>query len=302
MLKYLPLTISALIIAVGSFFVPWHEVIPYLQRLSLSSYLLVVSLGTAYYLVRIMRYHYMLGILKAPRSFHRTVLAYFIAQPISLLPAGETYRMHTLKKHVNVPLSKGGPVVIIQSFTENLSLVLLALASAVVLKQQVLIVIAIIVAYLFILVLLRSRRAAEKSRKIINKLPFVNFARSKFRAFITKNKILLSGKRFFVLLASGFASSVIAIILLFVLASDMDIHITLVQAVIVFTLPTVLQNISFLPGGIGVNEQGSVGILLILGISLPAAVALTLLIRLVTLGWGVVLGVICMVIKRLEEA
>lgn len=297
-LKYAPLGLGLIILAVGALFVPWREVLPYFSQLHVESYLAILLLGIGYYFVRIVRYYYMLGVLKAPRSFRQTILAYFIAQPVSLLPAGEAYRIVMLKKHVKVPTSKGLSVVFIQSFTENISLVVLALVSAVILNQQVLIVAGLMLVYLIILVLVRSRRTAERSRRVINKVPFISIAQTKFHPFIKKNKKLLSGKSLIVLFLSGFVSSLIAIVLLFIVANDVGIRLNFTEAIIAFALPTVLQNVSFLPGGIGVNEQGTVGILIIFGSSLPAAVALTLIMRFVTLILGVILGLISLVISK----
>jgi uncharacterized protein (TIRG00374 family) len=242
----------------------------------------------------------MLKVMEAPLSLTQTIMAYFTAQTVSLLPAGEAYRVVTLNEHGNVPKSKGISIVFIQSFTENIALIILALASAIILNQYVLIIVGLLLLYLTILILVRTRRIAAKSHGLLTKVPFINFARTKYQTFIGRNKVLLSGRSFVVLIMSGFTTSLIASLLLFIIANDLDIHLDFTQAMIAYTLPTVLQNISFLPGGIGVNEQGTVGILLLLGSSLPAAVALTLIMRLVTLGLGVIIGVVTTIVAKIK--
>lgn len=299
-LKYAPLAFGLLLLTIGAFFVPWRDVVPYFSRLNVMSYASILILGVAYYVARIIRYYYMLGVLNEPRSLSKTVLAYFTAQPISLLPAGEAYRVVTLKEHGDVPKSKGISVVFIQSFTENIAMILLALISAVILNQYVLIVFGLLLLYTVIFILVRTRRITTHSHRILNKLPFVNFARSKYHAFIVRNKILLSGKSLVTLILTGFISTLIASMLLFIVANDIGIHLDFAHAVVAFTLPTVLQNISFLPGGIGVNEQGTVGILVLLGASIPAAVALTLIMRFVTLILGVIIGLIALLIAKMK--
>jgi uncharacterized protein (TIRG00374 family) len=290
MIKFLPLALGIIILSIGALFVPWHEVGPYLGRLKPMTYLLILVLGTAFYVVRAVRYHYMLRVLDMPRSFRRTLVAYLEAQPISLLPGGEAFRTVTLKKQVKVPLDNGVPVVFLQSFTENIGLIILALISALVLRQQAILIFIAAIIYVLILVLLRTRRTAEHSRRLLNKLPFVNLARHKFLKFIKKNHTLLSGSSLVVLLITGLLSSFFASALVLVIAHDMGISLTIPEAVIAFSLPAVLQNMTFLPGGIGVNEQSSVGVLILLGAHFPAAVALTIVMRLVTLGLGVILG------------
>jgi len=299
-IKYAPLALGLTILAIGAVFVPWHDVTPYFSRLTPLSYVAILSLGLAYYAARIARYYYMLKVMEAPLSFKKTLMAYFTAQTISLLPAGEAYRVITLNEHGNVPKAKGISIVFIQSFTENIALITLGLISAIILNQYVLVILGLLLLYLTILILVRTRRIAAKGHSLLTKIPFINFARTKFQAFIGRNKVLLSGKSFIVLIMSGFMTSLIASLLLFIIANDLDIHLDFTQAMIAYTLPTVLQNVSFLPGGIGVNEQGTVGILLLLGSSLPAAVALTLIMRLVTLGLGVIIGVIATVIAKIK--
>lgn len=299
-LKFAPLALGLLILGIGALFVPWHDVIPYFLRLSPTSYLAIFVLGLSYYATRIIRYYYMLRVMNTPLSFAKTIMSYFTAQPIALLPAGEAYRVITLNEQGNVPKSKGVSVVFIQSFTENIAMVILALISAVILKQYILIIFGLLLLYLAILIFVRTRRMAEKSHDLLTKIPFVNLARSKFRSFVGRNKMLLSGRSFVILIVSGFASSLLASTLLFVIANDFGIQLDFTQAMIAFTLPTVLQNISLLPGGIGVNEQGTVGILLLLGSSLPAAVALTIIMRFVTLALGVIIGLISLVIAKLK--
>ena len=300
LVRYVPLAIGLVLLTIGAAFVPWSEVGPYLRQLTPLNYLLIAGLGVAYYLARIIRYHYMLNLLGEPRSFRRTMVAYFEAQPVSLLPGGEAFRTLTLKKQVNVPLSKGVPVVFVQSFTENIGLVLLALVSALILQQQVLVVLVLALLYLVILVLIRTRRTAEHSRRLLNKLPFVSLARTKFMKFIHRNRKLLSGWNMAVLLLSGMVSTLIAATLIFLIGNDMGISLTFTESIIAYALPMVLQNVTFLPGGIGVNEQGSVGILVVLGAAFPAAVALTIVIRLVTLGLGVVLGLGAIALAKLH--
>jgi uncharacterized protein (TIRG00374 family) len=299
--KFAPLAIGLLILGVGAFFVPWHDVTPYFSRLSLTSYIAILALGVAYYIVRIVRYYYMLGVLEVPRTVPNIVLAYFTAQPISLLPAGEAYRIITLNEHGKVPKSKGLSVVFIQSFTENIAMVVLALVSAVILDQYTLIVFGLLLLYLVMFMLIRTRRTAIHSHRILNKLPFVNFARSKFQTFIHRNRTLLSGKSLVTIILSAFASTFIASTLLFIVANDIGVNIDFAHAVVAFTLPFVLQNITFLPGGIGVNEQGTVGILVLLGAAVPAAVALTIIMRFVTLALGVIIGLVAILAVKLKH-
>lgn len=289
---YTPLVLGVLILTIGAMFVPWSEVWPLLTRLNYLDLLLLLLLASAFYVSRIIRYGYMLKVLDSPMSFSKLTIAYFVAQPVSLLPAGEMYRSVQLKRQGDVPLSKGIPIVFIQSLTENIGLVLLALVSAIFLHRYVAIIVVAAVVYGLIVVALQYKKSGAKRHKLINKIPFVSIRRRTLMSFFTKNHMLLSGKSFVVLLLTSFLSSFAAIGAIHVAANGMGIELSVLEATMAFAVPTIIQNVTFLPGGIGVNEQGSVGILALFGTGLAGAVAITLIIRFITLVFGVLIGVV----------
>lgn len=300
-LKYLPLVVGCLILFVGSLFIPWKEVFPYLTKLSPATYIFIIVIGVVYYLARIIRYHYMLGVLNVPRPFRQTLLAYFVAQPATLVPGGDIYKTVTLKKHASIQFDHGVSVVFLQSYTESVGLVLLALISSLWLSQYALIIWVVMIIYIAVLVLVRTRRLASRQHKLINKIPLVNVTRQKIITFIDKNKTLLRGKSLAVLLITGMIPPLLASFLLLIVARDIGIQLSFYEAVIALSIPGVLQNISFLPGGLGINEQSSVGILVLFGATLASAVALTIVIRLVTLGLGIVLGVFATIYTKVVD-
>lgn len=298
-LPYLPLALGVTILVVGSFFVPWRDVLPYFAKMSLITYSLLLLLGIAFYFSRIIRYKYMLSTLSESRSLKVITLSYLVAQPVSLLPAGEMYRSVMLKKHGDVPMISGLPVVFIQSLTENIGLVVLALVGAIVIHQYILLVLIVAIAYTLVVVVIRRRKSVHRSHKVVKKLPFITIKKSKLVALFRQKRTLLKGKSLWVLIGTSFVSSLIASFVLFVTAQSFGVELTFFQAAIAFAVPMVIQNLTFLPGGIGVNEQSSVGILVVFGVNLPAAVALTVVLRFMTLGMGVALGLIAVAYIKL---
>lgn len=300
-IKFAPLTVGLLILGIGALFVPWEKTLPYLGKISPFTYALLLVIGISYYVVRALRYAYMLRELGEKKSLKDVLTAYFEAQPLSLIPGGEAYRTVTLKRHANIPFVKSIPVVFLQSFTENIGLVILALFSSFFIHTYALLVAVILAVYIAILVLIRTRRTAKHGHKIINRIPFVNVTLHKIRSFVGHNRTLLSGKSFVILIATSFISTLLAISAVYLTAKSFDVELNFPQATLAFTIPMVIQNTTFLPGGIGVNEQSSVGLLLLLGLSAPSAVALTIVVRGVTQALGIVLGLIMVAIGKVNR-
>ncbi len=72
-------------------------------------------------------------------------------------------------------------------------------------------------------------------------------------------------------------------------------HVSFVQVVMVYTLSTVIADLSFIPGGIGLTEALSVGLLNVFGIPLALATAATLLQRFIYYIFAVGLGYLALV-------
>lgn len=297
-MKYLPLILGLVILAVAASLVPWDSVWPYLLKLPPLTILLLVICSGFYYLGRILRYWLLMRMLGHPVAFYKVALACLVAQPVSILPGGELYRGAMLKRYGNVELSHGIPGAFAQSIAESVGLLLIALAGISVLHRYV--------GILFILVLIFGglmlffgRRRHSHSHRLVNMVPGVNIHHSRWRSFLDKNRTLLTGSNFVVLLLASLVSTFAGVAIVYLASHALGAHLTLFKAAIAYALPVVIEAVSFLPGGLGVNETGSIGVLTLFDINLPLAVAITLIMRLFTLGLGFVYGFAAMGWDRL---
>jgi len=81
----------------------------------------------------------------------------------------------------------------------------------------------------------------------------------------------------------------------------LGVDMPLAYAAFVYALSMLAGALSFLPGGLGGAEASMVGLLLLQGMNMPEAVAATLFIRLATLWFAVVLGLIALYLSRKGE-
>lgn len=253
-----------------------------------------------YYLGRILRYWMMLRFLGEPVGFDKVALAVLIAQPIAVLPGGELYRIAMLKRYANVSLRDGVPSVFAQSLAESIGLLAIAIIGAAFLRRYLLILLIVALVMLSLMLLIRWRNN-RKSHAIVSKLPFINISYSRFKRFMEKNRRLMTGWNFLLLIAAAYVSIFAGISAVFVTANAFGGSLNIYEAAISFAIPVMLESISFLPGGIGVNEQGSVGMLSLFGMALPMAVAVTIAVRLTTLGSGFLYGFLAFGFARLAS-
>jgi uncharacterized protein (TIRG00374 family) len=295
---YLPLLLGLVILVIAASLVPWPEVLPYLLRLSPTTLVTLVALSLMYYTGRSVRYWLMLRVLGHPMAFTKVALACLVAQPVAFLPGGEMYRGTMLKRYGNVALRHGLPSVFAQSVAETIGLLILALLGISLLHQyiSILLIITGLIACIWAFILWHDESV---SRRLLARLPWIKRHQSSLRSFLQKNRQLLTGRSFVELLLASYITTVAGIIMVYVTAHSLGVTLGIRQAALAYVLPTVLETVSFLPGGLGVQEQGSVGILTLFGVPLAPAVAITILVRLFTLGIGFVYGFAAMAWDKL---
>jgi uncharacterized protein (TIRG00374 family) len=298
LLKYLPLILGLAILAVAIPFVPWDEVWPYLRKLPAPAVAGLLVCSLLYYFGRVLRYWVILKMLDQPVRFDKVAVACLVAQPVAVLPGGELYRAAMLKRYGNVSLQDGSPSVFAQSIIESIGLVAVALVGALLLRQNVTILIGLAVIMAIVWALIKWQ-STHTSHKIVNKVPGVSVSHDKVENFMNTNRELFHRKNFAVLLAVTLITTIAGAAMLYIAGQALGAGLDPAQSLIGFALPTTLEAVSFLPAGLGIMEQGSVGVLRIFGTGVALAVALTILVRLFTLGMGFIYGFAAMLWARL---
>lgn len=101
------------------------------------------------------------------------------------------------------------------------------------------------------------------------------------------------------LLVGGVAVAIVAwsteAVTFSLIARQVGIEVPFLVGMGIFAVATLLGAISFLPGGVGPTEAIMVGLLVLSGGSVPAATAVTVVIRVFTLWWAVALGLVALI-------
>jgi len=85
----------------------------------------------------------------------------------------------------------------------------------------------------------------------------------------------------------------------YVCVRGLDLDLSLGDTIVVFSLGSLAGAASFLPGGLGVADASMTGLIRLLGDTTKAAAAAgTVLIRLTTLWYGVLLGLIGLAVEE----
>jgi uncharacterized protein (TIRG00374 family) len=266
---------------------------------------IVLALTCFNYSLRFLRWHLFLKKvgLRHKLGIKKSALVFLSGLPLTLTPGktGEVLKAYFLKRVVGDHLSRTIPVVVIERLTDGLgALLLLSFGFYSYRFGWLAFLFALFSCSLFIFLIYH-----DQFWKLLAKLLE---RRGRDRPLLEGMEQKLTDFRKVILELIGWknlaAATLLAAIAWFAEAIGFALIITsianytmslavLSQAVFIFCLVSILGFVSFLPGGLGVAEGGFVGILILnLGLSRSQAVASTILLRLLTLWWGVGIGLI----------
>lgn len=270
------------------------------------SYVFFVLLLTSFnYFLRFIRWRFFLGKVgfKNKIDSRKSGLIFLSGLTLTLTPGktGEVLKAYFLKKVSNDHLSRTVPIVLTERLTDGLaSILLLSLGFYSYPYGWFAIIFALFSCAIFIF-LIYNNSFWILCRKILvgleNKKTVFGIINNKLLNFRETLLSLLSWKSllFSTLLAAiAWFAEALGFSLIISDIAGIDMNAVLVsKAVFIFCFVSILGFVSLFPGGLGVAEGSFTGMLiLLLNLQKSKAVASTILLRLLTLWWGVILGLI----------
>ena len=255
----------------------------------------ILTLSLLNYLLRYYRWQWYLGRLdnhNVPQLRH--LAYYFCGFALSTTPgkAGETVRSLYLKRH-DVGFAKTISVFFVERFQDLLAIVLLSVAAAFMFDGYQWLVIGAVVAVFISLPVLHSRYVLRILLIVAKKLPNkLNKLMQRFVELLESSAVLLKNRE----LVGGISIGLLAWFLeafgFWYLLNMLGQDVSLLAATSIYGIAVLIGALSFLPGGLG-STEAVMGLLLISsGVAEPVAVAATLICRIATLWFAVIIGLI----------
>jgi uncharacterized membrane protein YbhN (UPF0104 family) len=246
---------------------------------------LALALTALNYLLRFWRWDRYLAKLaiEIPRGRSFTIFVAGLTMTITPGKLGELIKCGLLKRSFDVPVRRSAPVVLAERVTDATGVVVLAVVGGAGVRNWPLLAAALI-AVAATVVVVRSPLLDRFGR--LGEGP--EAARALLGTRLLVEMTLLSA-----------VSWLFECLAAYVCVRGLSLDLSLADTIVVFTLGSLAGAISFLPGGLGVAEGSMTGLIRHLGDTTKAgAAAATLLIRLSTLWFAVVLGLIGLTVEE----
>jgi uncharacterized membrane protein YbhN (UPF0104 family) len=248
------------------------------------------ALTTLNYLIRFWRWQRYLARLEIRVPPGRSLSIFVAGLTMTITPAklGEVLKCGLLRRSFAVPVRRSAPVVLAERVTDATGVVVLAVAGGAGTERWPLLALAL-AGVAVIVVVVRSPLLGR----------FAALGEAPEAARVLLGTRLLAGMTALSAL-SWFCECLAA----YLCVRGLDLDLSLADMVVVFSLGSLAGALSFLPGGLGVAETSMTGLMRVLGdVSRAGAAAATVLIRLATLWFAVVLGLVGLAVEeRLARA
>lgn len=263
-----------------------------------------VLLASGNYLLRFWRWQYYLERIGVHVPAGESLLVFLSGFVMSVTPGklGEVFKSLLLYESRGASIARTAPVVVAERLTDLMALVILTALGALSFEQGVPITIGGVGLVALVLVALAFRPAAELAFGIAGRLPVIRRLVPKLReAYESLRTMIRPGS---LLVATGLA--VIAwglevVSLGVIVAGFPGVTLGWEETTFAYSASTIAGAVAMMPGGLGVTEAGMTGLLQALGgggMTAAVATATTILVRLATLWWAVVVGFLALALFR----
>ncbi len=255
---------------------------------------LLLLLSFLNYFARFFKWDYYLSVVNIKLKKTDSLSIFMSGLIMSITPGkvGELLKSYLVKEIANEPISKTAPIIFAERITDFVSLLIIAIVGAYIFDYGGEITIGVAVFFLILIVIISNKRFALPIINLFEKISFLEKYMHNIHTAYSSSYQLLKIKPLLLmtilsLIAWGFECLGYYFILL-----NFHIDFGLIWASFSYSFATIIGAISMLPGGLGVTEGSLTFMLIQENISKDVAVATTFIVRVVTLWFAVLVGII----------
>jgi uncharacterized protein (TIRG00374 family) len=251
-----------------------------------------LGLAAANYLLRFFRWVYYLKVLKVQIPLQTSFLIFLSGLALSLTPGkvGELVKSYLLKSRSGVSISASAPVVVMERLTDVVAVVLVGLSGLLLLPVSIRwVMVAMLVLCACGILLLTSRYSQH-----LFKLPFIRRWQNNLLVSQDGVRLLTAPKSLVVAIVLGTVAWLSEGVAFWVILKGLEAEVPSLQALPIYAAATMIGAISTLPGGLVGTEGTMLALLQQAEVSRAVASTSTLIVRLVTLWFGVIIGLVAL--------
>lgn len=274
----------------------------------------VLLLSSLNYVARFLKWEYYTKVLSIDidRKLNFTIFLSSFVMAITPGKVGEVFKSYLLKEQNGTAISKSGPIIIAERITDFLSLIMLSMIGALMFGYETKLILITGIFFILLILLISSKKISYSIISFFERFKF--FERISQKVHIAYDSIyqMVKFKELMVTLLLSVAAWFFECAGFYLVINSFGIenliHVNIFVATFIYGFATIAGAITMLPGGLGATDASIAFLLITLqGIAESVAVAATLIIRVATLWFAVLVGIVAVLFyqkishKRISE-
>jgi uncharacterized protein (TIRG00374 family) len=267
-----------------------------------------LALATGNYALRFMRFQHYLGLIDCRVPTGPSAVIFLSGFVMSVTPGkvGEVWKSLLLRESYGHSVIRTAPVVVAERLTDLLALVILTAVGALSFPQGIPITIAGALLVGLVIAACAVRPFADFGFLLIAKLPVLGKLVPRLReAYESLHTLTRPSTLLYATALSTVAWGLEVVGLGVILMGFEGVTLGWEATSFAYSASTIVGALAMMPGGLGVTEAGMTGLLSALGdeaMTPAVATAATMLVRLATLWWAVLIGLLAFGVYRRRVA
>ncbi|MCK9210681.1 MAG: flippase-like domain-containing protein [Ignavibacteriaceae bacterium] len=261
---------------------------------------LLLLLSFSNYFTRFLKWDFYLRLLKIKIKKIDSFSVFMSGLIMSVTPGkmGELLKVYLVKQISGEPISKTAPIIFAERITDFLSLIFIGLIGGYVYNFGRGIIIAVGIFFVIVTIALTNKNIGEAVINFFSKINFIKKYTEHAKAAYESSYQMLQPKPLFQMSLLSLAAWFFECLGYYLILTNFKIEISLLWASFSYAFATIVGAISMLPGGLGVTEGSLTVLLQQKHYSLEIAFASTFIIRIVTLWFAVLVGVVSVLLYQ----
>lgn len=211
---------------------------------------------------------------------------------------GELLKSVLVKEVVGEPISKTAPIVFAERITDFLSLLIISITGAFFFDYGSGITIFIAAFFIVIILIISNKNVSLSVINFLEKIPFLKKYILNIHSAYESSYQLLKPKPLLLMTLLSVISWGFECLGYYIILVNFDVDFGLFWAFFSYSFSTIIGAVSMLPGGLGITEGSLTFLLVQKDVPLDISVAATFIVRVVTLWFAVVVGIISLTLYQ----
>jgi len=261
---------------------------------------LILVLTLLNYLLRFVKWDYYLKNIGVKIKPQDSLTIFLSGLTMSVTPAklGEVFKSFLLKRLNGTEVSRSVPVVFAERITDVFGLLILAIISFSAFQYGKELLMVVLVILIALITVIKSERISNRLLALTKCIPLLNKVSDSLRMAYESAHDLFGFKNLIVATVISVISWGFECLALFFVLEGFGVNVSILLSTFVFSFSSMAGAVSMVPGGLVVAEGSLASLMILAGLSKGVATGGTMMIRLCTLWFGVVVGLITLYLTR----